>query len=427
MKYLIIGNGVSSIGAIEGIRKLDQESEILVISEEEFPTYGRPLISYYLAGKIGDDRVWLRKKDFYSKNKVTLKLQQKVTALKLAEKRVVLQGGEEERYDKLLIATGGTPFCPPIEGSQGEDVYFFTTLAHAKKLDANCANLKKVVVIGGGLIGLKAAESLFDRGVEVSIVELAPRVLSAAFDDTAGNIVAKRLKELGFNIYCNTTAKEIKRTEEGRVKGVLLQSGEFLEADAVVVAIGVVPNLTLAKEAGLKVNRGILVDKKLQTSEVDVYAAGDVAEAYDFLVGENRVVPIWPNAYSQGFISGQNMAGANRDYTGGIPMNSIGFYGLSTISIGLVNPPEGQGFEISTYVDEEEEIYRKLVFKDNFLVGCVLVGDVDMAGRYAGYIRFKVPITEDKVKAHLINNQPTYLEWPEEMFQAQWNIAARIR
>ncbi len=97
MKYLIIGNGVSSIGAIEGIRKLDQESEILVISEEEFPTYGRPLISYYLAGKIGDDRVWLRKKDFYSKNKVTLKLQQKVTALKLAEKRVVLQGGEEER------------------------------------------------------------------------------------------------------------------------------------------------------------------------------------------------------------------------------------------------------------------------------------------------------------------------------------------
>ncbi|WP_456325657.1 NAD(P)/FAD-dependent oxidoreductase [Desulfonauticus submarinus] len=427
MKYVIIGNGVSSIGAIEGIRKRDGNGQITVLTEENFLTYGRPLISYYLAGKVGDDRLALRPEDFYEKNRVEVKLGCEVIKINCADKRVILRGGEEVEYDRLLLATGGTPFCPPLKGSDGEGVYFFTTLAHAKKLAQVVDKLKKVVVIGGGLIGLKAAESLFDRGVKVSIVELAPRVLSAAFDDIAGKIVANRLEEVGISIFCKTTAQEIKRDKAGNIKGVLLQNGKFLEADAVVIAIGVVPNISLAKDAGLKINRGIIVDKFLTTSDTNIFAAGDVAEAWDMLVDEPRVVPIWPNAYSQGYFAGQNMADAKVEYEGGIPMNSIGFYGLPTISIGIVNPPKDQDFEIEVFVDEEKEIYRKLVFKGDFLVGCVLVGDIDMAGRYAGYIRFQVPVKEEEVKFNLKNNKPTYLQWPEEIFQARWNKDARIR
>ncbi|MBT8763612.1 NAD(P)/FAD-dependent oxidoreductase [Desulfohalobiaceae bacterium Ax17] len=426
MKYVIVGNGVASIGAIEGIRRVDPEGPITVISEEEFKTYGRPLISYFLAGKVTGERVNLRDDSFYQDNKVDLKLGQRVSRVDPEKKTIYLENEEKIDFDKLLLATGGAPFCPPIPGADGQDIYFFTTLEHAQTLDGICKKLKRVVVIGGGLIGLKAAESLFDRGVEVSIVELAPRILSAAFDDVAGNIVANRLKKLGFNIFCNTTAKEIKRETDGRVKGVLLQDGEFLEADAVVIAIGVVPNVSLAKEAGINVNRGIVVDEKLMTSAPDVYAAGDVAEALDFLWKEPRVTPIWPNAYAQGFIAGQNMAGVDREYAGGLAMNSIGFYGLPTISVGIANPPEEQGYEVLTFVDEEKEVYRKLVFKDDKLVGCVLVGDVDKAGRYTGYIRLQIPVTQ-KIKFHLQNNEPTPLEWPEGIFQQKWNPQARLR
>jgi len=425
MKYVIVGNGVSCIGAVEGTRKIDPKGEILVLSEEDYPTYGRPLISYYLAGKVGDDRLALRDQEFYSQNKVELKLGQKVVQVDPSAQKVKTEAGDEFAYDKLLLATGGTPFCPPIKGVEGEDVYFFTTLAHAKKLATKSKELKRVVVIGGGLIGLKAAESLFDLGVQVSIVELASRVLSAAFDDVAGNIVAKRLQEVGISIFCETTVEEIKRDDQGRVKGVFLKNGQFLEADAVVVAIGVVPNLNLAREAGLKINRGIVVDRYMTTSNPEIFAAGDVAEGYDLLLEENRVVPIWPNAYLQGYFAGQNMAGANRQCEGGLAMNSIGFYGLPTISIGLVNPPE-QGFDVQTFLDEEKEVYRKLVFKDKFLVGCVLVGEIDKAGRYAGYIRFKVPVDQESYYA-LTNYTPTYLQWPEQLFGKYWNKDARVR
>ena len=426
MKYVIVGNGVASIGAIEGIRRVDPEGTITVVSDEKFKTYGRPLISYFLAGKVTNERVSLRDDSFYEDNKVELKLGQKVKRVDPEKKIIYLENEEKVDFDKLLLATGGTPFCPPIPGSDGPGVYFFTTLAHAQTLNEVCKELKKVVVIGGGLIGLKAAESLFDRGVEVSIVELAPRILSAAFDDVAGNIVARRLKKLGFNIYCNTTAREIKRDTNGQVKGVFLQDGRILEADGVVIAIGVVPNVTLAREAGINVNRGIVVDENLKTSAPDVYAAGDVAEALDFLWKEPRVTPIWPNAYSQGFIAGQNMVGAERKYGGGLAMNSIGFYGLPTISVGIANPPEDEGYEVLTYVDEEKEVYRKLVFKGDKLVGCVLVGDVDKAGRFTGYIRNQIPVAQ-QVKLHLQNNRPTPLEWPEDLFQRRWNPQARLR
>lgn len=419
MTYMIAGGGVSALGAIEGIRKYDKQGRIVVISAEDEPVYGRPLISYMLAGKIGPSNLPLRPEEYYEKNSVELKLGTKVTSVDTQKRCVVTSSGESIAYDKLMLATGGTPFNPPIPGLQGTGIYNFTTAAHARTLDKLAGSLRRVVVIGGGLIGLKAAEALFDRGLNVSIVELAPRILSAAFDDDAGNLVQKRLHKVGLHVYCSVSAKEIKRGEDGSLKGVLLSDGHFLEAEAVVVAIGVVPEKSLATTAGIKVDRGILVDDRLQTSVSGIYAAGDVVQALDMIAGDNRVVPIWPNAYNQGFTAGMNMAGADRPFEGGLAMNAISFYGLATTSVGLVNPPE-EGFEVHKLLNEQKQTYRKLVFKDNRLVGHVLVGDIDCAGLYTGFVRFKLPLTPE-VKQKLISGQPCALLWPEDTFKNQWN------
>lgn len=421
MKYVIIGNGIASIGAIEGIRKVDTDNEILVIGAEESPAYGRPLISYLLAGKITPDRLALRPQEFYEKSNVTLKLGTRVESINSVTKSVRTDAGESIEYENLLIATGGNPFAPPIPGAGGEDVYNFTNLAHAQTLISKAKDIKRAVVIGGGLIGLKAGESLFDRGVDVTILELSPRILSPAFDENAASLASTRLAEVGLNVRCGVSAKEIQRDGNGQLKGVHLTDGDFLQTDVVVIAIGVVPNYDLAKDAGISVDRGIQVDDHMRASAEGVFAAGDVAQAKDLLFGDDRVIPIWTNAYNQGFCAGKNMAGTEIEFKGSLSMNSISFYGLPTISVGTVNPPENDStYEIATALDEKKKSYRKLVFQNDHLVGYVLVGDIDMAGMYTAFVKFQMLVPED-AKKQILAGEPDVLMWPDDFFKETWN------
>lgn len=421
MKYVIIGNGIASIGAIEGIRKVDTENEILVIGAEDSPAYGRPLISYLLAGKIGPDRLALRPQEFYEKSNVSLKLGVKVTGIDTQSKSVTTDSGETIEYENLLIATGGIPFTPPIAGADGTDVYNFTNLDHAQTLISKAKEIKRAVVIGGGLIGLKAGESLFDRGVDVTILELSPRILSLAFDENAASLAGSRLEDVGLHVRCGISAKEIQRDSQGSLKGVHLTDGDFLQADVVVIAIGVVPNYDLAKEADIKVDRGIMVDDHMRTSAEGVFAAGDVAQAKDLLFGDDRVIPIWTNAYNQGYCAGKNMTGNDMPFAGSLAMNSISFYGLPTISVGTVNPPEDDAsYEVITSLDEKKKSYRKLVFQNNRIVGYVLVGDIDMAGMYTAFVKFQMEVPED-AKKQIMAGEPDVLMWPDDFFKETWN------
>ncbi|WP_022662909.1 NAD(P)/FAD-dependent oxidoreductase [Paucidesulfovibrio longus] len=421
MKYVLIGNGVATIGAIEGIRKHDKTSEIIAVGSEVAAPYGRPLISYLLAGKISPDQLALRPEEFYRKSNVELRLGTTVTGIDRAHKVVKTDKGEDIAYDRLLIATGGKPFTPPIPGGDGEGVYNFTNLDHAQTMITLAKDVKKAVVIGGGLIGLKAAESLFDRGVEVAILELSPRILSLAFDANAARLAARRLDEVGLSVHCGVSAKEIERDASGKILGVKCTDGTYIPTEIVVIAIGVVPNTDLANAAGLKVDRGIVVDDLMRTSDENVFAAGDVAQARDLLHGENRVVPIWTNAYNQGYCAGKNMASKETPYIGGLAMNSISFYGLPTISVGTVNPPEGeQGYDIEASLDERKQTYRKLVFHKNRLVGYVLVGDIDQAGLYTAFIKFKMSLTPE-MRQKLASGQPDVLMWPDRFFDETWN------
>ena len=249
-----------------------------------------------------------------------------------------------------------------------------------------------MVVVGGGLIGLKAAEGLDLLDKQVTIVELADRILSAAFDRFAGRIVARKMKANGIDVITEETVVAIEG-EGAAITGVTLKSGDFIPCDTVIIAIGVRPAASFLKGSGIEVNRGIVVDDAMQTNVPGVYAAGDVAEARDFFSSQKNPMPIWPDAYIQGDIAGVSMAGGKKEYIGGLAMNSIEFFKVPTISMGVTNPSPTGEFEVHTYQDQESYLYRKIVLKEGKLAGVVLVGAVDRAGIFAGLIREKVDVT----------------------------------
>lgn len=404
MNYVIIGNSVAAVGAIRGIRSVDHDGTITVLSRERHTAYGRPLISYLLGGLITEKGMPYLPEDFYETERVNLLLNSEVTGIDADKRKVQLAGGDTVPYDKLLIATGGDPFVPPIEGLAGKaNVFTFTTWDDAAKLKGVADEIKHAVVVGGGLIGLKAAEGLHLLGKKVTIVELADRILSAAFDRNAGRIVAKKMKANGIDVITEDTVVQIDGDGE-TISGVTLKSGDYIPCDTVIVAIGVRPACSFLKGSDVEVNRGIVVNDQMESSNADIFAAGDVAEASDFFAKTKNPLPIWPDAYIQGDIAGVNMAGGTKAYGGGLAMNSIEFFKVSTISMGITNPPaDDRSFEVLTYQDMENYQYRKIVLKDNRLQGAVLVGAVDRAGIFSGLIRDGIDVGPFKEQLLLPN------------------------
>jgi NAD(P)H-nitrite reductase large subunit len=343
-------------------------------------------------------------------------LGKKVISIDSAKKSVKLDDGEEVPYSKLLIATGGTPFIPPMKGLSKERIFTFIKLDDAKQLDALVPELKHVVIIGAGLIGLKAAESLHHRGVKVTVVELANRVMAAVLDVDAGRIVEDALVKAGINIITEDTVDEI--LGDTQATGVKLKSGKTIDCDAVIVAIGVVPNAGFARESGVEVNRGIITDDHMRTNLPDIYAAGDVTEGPDYLNGGNRVLPIWPNAYIQGKIAGFNMAGVDREFAGGLAMNSIELFGVPVITAGLSNI-ESDDLEVLKKVEGDN--YRKIVLRGSTIVGAVFVGKIDRAGLITGLIRDQIDISF--MRDRLLDENFGYIDFPIELRKERLGVA----
>ncbi len=222
-------------------------------------------------------------------------------------------------------------------------------------------------------------------------------MLSAAFDRTAGRIVAKKMKANGIDVITEDTVIKIEG-DGAEITGVTLKSGDFIPCDTVIVAIGVRPAASFLKGSKVAVNRGVVVDDRMETSAKGIFAAGDVAEARDFFADGKNPMPIWPDAYIQGDVAGAAMTGNDKGYAGGLAMNSIELFKVPTISMGITNPSDVNEFEILTYQDQQNYQYRKIVLKDNVLMGAVLVGAVDRAGIFAGLMREKIDITPFKDK-----------------------------
>ncbi len=415
MRHVIVGNSAAAVGAVEAIRQHDRGSSITIISEEPHPAYSRPLISYLLAGIVDESRMYYRPDDFYQRHNVETLLGVEVTRVDTGEQTLTLAGGGQVRYDRLLIATGGKPFVPPLPGASLAGVYTFTTWQDARRIGRYIEDhvVQSALVVGGGLIGLKTTEAMIERGIAVTVVELADRILSTTFDRTASKMAESILRRHNVDVRTGITVEEI-IGRGGRVDHAVLRDGERVNCDLVIFAIGVRPNTSLIPQgAGIDIERGICVDRHMQTTAEHVYAAGDCVQAYDMLIDACRPIAIWPNAYRQGYIAGCNMAGVARRYDGSFPMNSIEVCGVPTISVGLTDPPAGEGYEILDKYERDALVYKKLVLHHNILVGAIFIGDIDRAGIYTGLIRDRVDVRA--FKEHLLSGSFGLISLPRDL------------
>lgn len=375
--YVIIGNGAAAVGCIEGIRSVDTEGKITVLSAENTPVYGRPLISYYLQGKTED--MSYRPADFYDKMGCEVLYAMSATAIDVTSRLITFDNGDKIAYDKLCIATGSSPFVPPTEGYDTVPHKFtFLTKADTLALEKALSPTARVLIVGAGLIGLKCAEGILDRVGKVSVVDMAPRVLSSILDDECAALIQSHLAAQGIEFHLGSAvAKYDTHTAH-------LTDGTDLDFDILVTAVGVRANTSLVADAGGSVARGIVVDDHMRTDLEDIYAAGDCTEGVD-IFGEQKVLALLPNAVAGGQAAGKNMAGADAVYNRAFALNSIGFFGLHAHTAGIY---AGEVFE-----EKGEGWIKRLYVKDDTLVGFIIIGKDERSGIYAALIRDKTPLS----------------------------------
>jgi NAD(P)H-nitrite reductase large subunit len=404
-KYVIVGASAAGIGAVEAIREVDPIGTITVISEEPCPQYSRPMISDFVSGKADFNKMKCRTDDFWKTNNAEALTSKKASNINFIEKTVTLENGDKVPYEKLLLATGGKPFVPKMEGSEKDGVFTFTTIKDAEQLanKIDCIGAKSAVVIGAGLIGISVTEALVKRGLKVTLVELQEKILSLLLDAKASDLVESVVKKAGVNIITGQSVQKImgKAGNETAVGSVILAKGDQVPCDLVVVAIGVVPRIELVTGTVVKTNRGIVVDNCMQTNVPDVYASGDVAEAFDFIINQNRLLPLWPLAVLEGRVAGYNMAGMKTIYSGGTNMSSLKYFGIPIVSIGLANPKEDSSLEVLTKYDAESNVYKKIVLKNNVIVGLTIVNSIERAGIL--FYLMKNAINIKKIKRQLLS------------------------
>ncbi len=400
MDYVLIGNSAAAIGCVEGIRQVDKTGKITVIASEKYHTYSRPLISYLLEGKTDQERMKYRPDSYYQELGVETKLGQKAVSIKPEEHEVVLESGEKVPYGKLLVATGSTPFVPPMEGLETVDQKFtFLSLDDAKALESALTPETRVFIVGAGLIGLKCAEGIAHRVASIQVADLADRVLPSILDEAGAQRVQAVLEHQGMEFFLGDSVAKF----QGNT--AMLKSGKKVEFDVLVLAVGVRPNVELVKDAGGEVNRGIVTDDSGLTSLPDVYAAGDCCESLDITSGEHRVLALLPNAYLQGECAGKNMAGEETHFTNAVPMNAIGFFDLHLITAG--------SYRGEKLVTEDKGSYKVFFVEDGLLKGFILVGDcLENAGVYTALIRERVPL--DTVDFDLLREKPQFMAFSQE-------------
>jgi NAD(P)H-nitrite reductase large subunit len=414
-RYLIVGNSAGGIGAAEAIREVDRQGSLIIISEEPYPAYSRPLLLEYLIGERSLSSMLFRPPEFYEENNITALLGRRAGRLNIEQHLAELEDGETIAWEKLLLATGGQPTIPPVTGLHLKGVFTFTTLDAARELGKSLEEAKRAVVIGSGLIGISVTEALMKRGLEVAVVVRTDRILRAILDEEASYLAGAALREAGVKLLTHHNVAEIvgKPSRPREVGGVVLDDGETVPCDLVVIAVGVTPRTELVSGTAVKVNQGIVVDRQMAASCPDVYSCGDVAEAYDFVWERNRVIPIWPNAYIGGRVAGYNLAGVKTEYPGGTAMNSLRYFGLPIIAAGMVSPPEGQGYEVLRRRDNHT--YRKIVLKDNVVVGMVLVKAIERSGIIFGLMRDRVDVSE--FKSALVAEDFGLASFPPQLWQ----------
>ncbi|MCQ9208755.1 MAG: FAD-dependent oxidoreductase [Omnitrophica bacterium] len=393
MKYVIIGGSAAGVNCAEVLRKNDKAAEITLISDESFSLYSRSLLTYLIAGSIDEGKLYFKDESFYKDNKIKVYLGKKAVSIDARKKTITLEDKTEVSYDKLLLATGAEPKSVDIPGVDKQGVFTLRKIDDARKIIALLDRVKEIVVLGGGLIGLRDACALRQRAKAVTVVVKSPQVLSQMVDVGAARMISTVLEQNGIKIMTGVAAKEV--LGGNSAEGILLDNGQKLNCQMVIVGKGVKANTELALSSGLKVEEGIVVDEFLRTSDKDIFSAGDCAQTFDLARGEKRINALWPCAVEQGQIAALNMLGKKVTYIGSLSMNSVDFFGLGSISIGITKPKNEKDYEIISK-EVTGKSYKKFVLKEQRIVGVVLVGDINAAGVVGPLIKKRIDISSIK-------------------------------
>jgi NAD(P)H-nitrite reductase large subunit len=427
MHYVVVGAGPAGVIAAETLRRSAPDSEITLIGEESEPPYSRMAIPYYLIEKVGEAGTYLRKDEaHYASLNVRLR-HDRVERIDAEQRELTLRSGEKLGYDELLIATGSRAIRPPIPGIDAAGVHTCWTLDDARHIYDQAGKESRVLLIGAGFIGCIVLEALAMRGVDLTVVEMGDRMVPRMMDDVAGNLLKRWCEEKGVKVHTSTSVTEIEETRSGSGKAqsqggiraffsrltgatsepepaagaahplrVTLSDGSVLEADLVISAAGVKPNLELLEGTGVQTDAGIVVDEYFRSSVPHIYAAGDVAEGRDFSTGEHDVHAIQPTASEHGRIAALNMCGHETQYQGSLNMNVLDTLGLISSSFGLWMGVDG-GDNVALN-DPENFRYLNLQFKDDVLVGAQSLGLTQHVGVLRGLIQGQTPLGDWKEK-----------------------------
>jgi nitrite reductase (NADH) large subunit len=376
-QLVVVGNGMAGVACVEEILKFRHDFEITIFGDETHVNYNRILLSCVLAGEKSADDIVLNDLSWYRTNGIGARFGVRITSVDAQSRTVTGDDGSVTPFDKLILATGSSAFVPPIPGVDKKNVHVFRTLDDTRALLDQAAAGRKAVVIGGGLLGLEAARGLQTQGCDVSVVHLAPTLMERQLDATGGEYLARRLEALGIRVLLGRQTNAL--LGNGRVEGLRFACGSEAEADLVVIAAGIRPNADLGRRAGLQVNRGIVVNDYMETSDPSIFAVGECTEHRGQVFG--LVAPL----LEQGKVLAATITG-NRGpvFTGSVPAARLKIMGVDVFSAGVTDET---GMEVVRYEDPSLGVYKKLLIKDNRLHGVILVGDASDDHRYTNWLR----------------------------------------
>lgn len=390
-RIIIIGNSAAGTSALISIRKKDPDIKILIVDKDPYPLYSRVLTPYFIMDKRKDEEslfLW-RKKTYKELNiKTILGIEVKLIDTNLRE--IVLDNEKREPFDFLLIATGGSPIKPKIDGAVPEDIFYLRNLNDAKRLKIIKPRVSKAIFLGGGLVSLQTLQALYNSKGRYTLILKSDRVLSQNLDRKGSEIMEKQIKKMGINILKGRDIIQLKKVNDSKI--AVLDNGDEIETDLLFAGKGISPNLDILNGSLIETRKGVIVDEYLQTNIEGIYASGDVAQVPDFFSNEKVNYGLWISAKEQGEIAGKNILGAKEVYPGNIRTNVTQLFGLTLASVGELGSERVS--ENLIKVDETKNIYRRLCLDENgIIIGAILINQLDDLGIIYGLIRKRKDIS----------------------------------
>ena len=385
MRYIVVGASAAGISGAKTLRELDKDAEIILVSKDE-NVYSRCILHHYISGHRDIEALDFTDRDFFEKYNIEWKKGLEVKSIDDREHVIGLSNGESLKYDKILLATGASAFIPPVENlREAKNVVGLRNLEDAIKIKEEAEKVKNVVVLGAGLVGIDAIAGLVGKNLNVTLVEMGDRVLPIQLDKYASSKYEKRFEDAGVKLKLGVRAEKVLIDENKNPKALLINTGEEIPCELIIVATGVRSNVAFLKDSSIETDRfGLIINEKGETNARDVYGAGDIT-------GRN---PIWPTAVKEGIIAANNMVGNEifmEDFFGS--KNTMNFLGLTTMSLGIVTVPDDSYTE---EIDISGENYKKIIHKDGKIYGAIIQGDLSYAGVLTQLIKEKIHVSKVK-------------------------------